>query len=171
MHQGNGNAKLFEGNDKVQTFSMHCQANYFSKKEKSDLDVELPVECDDETYLSTLHYWLRQIEQHKFEEVEEEENAWQISNTSKRKQFDLVFFQSGVDIHHEDRLGRLSVTASGISRRNSLVFDFANRMECPLVVSMGGGYPRGDNWSPIIDAHAGVYWEAHQYLSKLNDKQ
>ena len=166
MHQGNGNAKIFEGNDNVQTFSIHCSANYFSKKENSDLDIELPVGCDDETYLSTLRYWLRRIEEHDFDATGEDKQE-ELDSSSKRKQFDLIFFQSGVDIHEKDRLGRLSVSAAGISRRNSLVFEFSHKMKCPLVISMGGGYPKGDDWTPIIDAHAGVYWEAHQFLSKF----
>ena len=70
-----------------------------------------------------------------------------------------------VDIHQEDRLGRLSVSAKGLSQRNALVFDFAHRMESPLVICMGGGYPRGKDWTPIIEAHTAVYWEAHQYLA------
>ncbi|KAL7535589.1 hypothetical protein ACHAWF_005210 [Thalassiosira exigua] len=158
VHQGNGNAALFRGNAKVQTFSMHCSANYFSEKEKSDLDVELPVGCDDETYLSTLRYWLRRIEQHNFEAGK--------SGASAGKQFDLIFFQSGVDIHQKDRLGRLSITPNGISRRNFAVYDFAHRMQSPLVICMGGGYPKSDDWASIIEAHAGVYWDAHQFLSK-----
>lgn len=166
VHQGNGNAALFAGNDKVQTFSMHCSANYFSKKEQSDLDVELPVGCDDETYLSTLRYWLKRIEQHQFEDSQDYTGQKNDSDTNKRKQFDLIFYQSGVDIHQNDRLGRLSVTAGGISQRNALIFDFATtRMETPLVISMGGGYPKGEDWTPIIDAHTSVYWEAHQYLA------
>jgi len=68
VHQGNGNAALFNGQAKVQTFSLHCSANYFSKKELSDLDVELPPHVTDETYLSTLRHWLTQIEQHSFDE-------------------------------------------------------------------------------------------------------
>lgn len=163
VHQGNGNAVLFQGEARVQTFSMHCSANFFSKKEESDLDVELPIECGDETYLSTLQYWLKRIEQHNFDDPES--TGQRKDSNINTKQFDFIFFQSGVDIHHEDRLGRLSVTADGISRRNGLVFDFADRMQCPLVITMGGGYPRGKDWSPIIDAHAGVYWEAHQYLA------
>lgn len=155
LYAGNGNAALFEKDDRVQTFSMHCSGNYFSKKETSDLDVELPIGCGDETYLSTLQYWLKRIEKHQFDDT----------CTGKRKQFDMIFYQSGVDIHHDDRLGRLSVTSAGISSRNAMVFDFAHRMECPLVISMGGGYPKGENWSAIIDAHAGVYTEAYQYLS------
>jgi len=166
VHQGNGNAALFENEDRVQTFSMHCSGNYFSKKEASDLDVELPIGCDDGTYLSTLQHWLKRIEQHQFDgeslDVEQDDSY----GSGKRKQFDLIFFQSGVDIHRADRLGRLDITQAGISKRNKIVFDFAHRMECPLVISMGGGYPNSGGWKPIIDAHAGVYWEAHQYLSK-----
>ncbi len=167
IYSGNGNAALFENNTRVQTFSMQCSANYFSKKEVSDLDVELPIGCNDETYLSTLKYWLKRIENHDFDPdgTDAEQNEDETSN-NQQKQFDLIFFQSGVDIHENDRLGRLAVTQAGISTRNSIVFDFANRMECPLVITMGGGYPKSDNWKSIIDAHASVYWEAHQYLSE-----
>ncbi|KAL3808718.1 LOW QUALITY PROTEIN: hypothetical protein ACHAXA_003797 [Cyclostephanos tholiformis] len=162
VHQGNGNAALFDKDDRVQTFSMHCIGNYFSKKEKSDLDVELPIGCDDETYLSTLRYWLKRIDQHRFDEsFDAEQNC--------ERNFDFIFFQSGVDIHKDDRLGRLHITADGISKRNAIVFDFAHRMKCPLVICMGGGYPKDDDWSPIIDSHVGVYWEAHRYLSTILD--
>lgn len=156
VHQGNGNAKLFQGNDRVQTFSVHCRSNYFSKKESSDLDVELPPGCTDETYLSTLSHWLRRIEQHPFDD----------SDLIDQKPFDFIFYQAGVDIHKDDRLGRLSITQEGISRRNKMVYEFAHRMKCPLTICMGGGYPK-DDWSPIIGAHTSVYVEAHQYLSSL----
>ena len=90
VHQGNGNAALFNGQASVQTFSMHCSSNYFSKKEQSDLDVELPAGSCDETYLSTLNHWLKQIEQHSFDEETIHDDA-----SAERKQFDLIFFQSG----------------------------------------------------------------------------
>ena len=157
VHQGNGNAALFQHNDKVKTFSMHCVGNYFSRRERSDLDVELPDGCDDETYLSTLSYWLRRIENHNFDKDEGRE--------IRRKQFDIIFYQAGVDIHHADRLGKMSVTQEGISRRNSLVFEFARKMDSPLVISMGGGYPKGNDWTPILEAHTNVYWEAYRFLS------
>ncbi|KAL3785829.1 hypothetical protein HJC23_012384 [Cyclotella cryptica] len=160
VHQGNGNAALFRENDRVKTFSMHCVANYFSEKQHSDLDVEMPAGCDDETYLSTLRHWLRRIEEHNYDNDED---------TSKRK-FDVIFYQAGVDIHHADRLGKLSITSKGITRRNSLVFEFANRMGSPLIICMGGGYPKGDDWTPILEAHTGVYWEAHQFLSSVRNK-
>ena len=159
VHQGNGNAAIFQGNDKVKTFSVHCRSNYFSKKEESDLDIELPAGCTDDTYLSTLKHWLRRIEEHPFDDNNEQGRQGQ-------KPFDFIFYQAGVDIHKDDRLGRLSISQEGISKRNHLVFDFAIRMRAPLVICMGGGYPR-DDWAPILNAHAGVYIEAHQYLSSV----
>jgi len=152
VHQGNGNAALFAENKHVKTFSIHCKGNYFSKKEVGDLDIELPIGCGDEGYLSTLKYWLNQIEEHTFDD-----------NVEGRKQFDYIFFQAGVDIHTEDRLGRLSVSPEGISKRNEIVFDFANRLKAPLCITMGGGYPNKD-WAPILEAHSGVYIQAHKYL-------
>ena len=142
---------------------MHCSGNYFSKKEASDLDVELPIDCNDETYLSTLRYWLKRIEQHDFD-------ATIGSNTNPpneaRRNFDMIFFQAGVDIHEDDRLGRLCITSAGISQRNYIVFDFAHRMKCPLVITMGGGYPNnGNEGSSIIDAHTQVYCDAYQFLT------
>lgn len=145
VHQGNGNAVLFQDREDVVTFSMHCDANYFSQKEESDLDVELPVNCSDETYLMTLRHWLKQIGE-------------------QAGDFDLVFFQAGVDGLTEDRLGRMSLTSDGMKRRNEVVFDFAREYKLPLVLTMGGGYPRSD-WTPIIEAHANVYFQAQQYLA------
>mmetsp|Transcript_2046 Transcript_2046/g.5392 ORF Transcript_2046/g.5392 Transcript_2046/m.5392 type:complete len:460 (-) Transcript_2046:338-1717(-) len=150
VHQGNGNAVLFDGRDDVVTFSMHCEANYFSDKQKSDVDVELPAGCTDETYLPTLRHWLNLIE-------------------SEGGVYDLVFFQAGVDVLDHDRLGRMELSGRGVKRRNELVFDFARRKGVPLVITMGGGYPR-DDWTPILDAHANVYLQAHQFLSDFRRK-
>ena len=47
VHQGNGTASLFEGNENVFTFSIHGKNNYPFRKEKSDLDVELPDGTED----------------------------------------------------------------------------------------------------------------------------
>jgi acetoin utilization deacetylase AcuC-like enzyme len=146
VHQGNGNAVLFQGRTDVMTFSMHCEANYFSPREKSDLDIELPVNCTDETYLVILRHWLKQID-------------------AQGGDFDLVFFQSGVDVLKEDRLGRMNLTSNGVKRRNELVFDFVRARNLPLVITMGGGYPARDDWQPILEAHANVYFQAHQYLA------
>ncbi|KAL3944413.1 MAG: hypothetical protein SGBAC_001491 [Bacillariaceae sp.] len=152
VHQGNGNAVLFEKNPNVVTFSVHCVGNYFSEKQDSDLDIELPIDCNDQTYLMTLNHWLNQI--HK-------------ENEKTDNKFDLIFFQAGVDVLEADRLGRMSLSQEAVSRRNDLMYNFAQKMNVPLVICMGGGYPRTDDWTPIIEAHANVYFQAHQFLSKI----
>jgi acetoin utilization deacetylase AcuC-like enzyme len=141
------NAVLFQGRPEVVTFSIHCEANYFSGKEKSDLDIEMPAGCNDGTYLLTLNHWLNRI-------------------PKEGGPFDLIFFQAGVDVLEDDRLGRMSLSADGVKRRNELVYDFARKQNVPLVICMGGGYPR-DDWTPIIHAHANVYFGAYQYLARL----
>ena len=139
---GNGNAVLFKDNDRVFTFSMHCKDNYFSKVEVSDIDVELPSGCSDETYLSTLSYWLPIL--------------WDGVKP------DLVFYQAGVDILQSDRLGKLNVTNDGCSRRNRIVYDFLRRHGIKGVVTMGGGYPRNldlshSDFQNVVNAHIDVY--------------
>ena len=152
VHQGNGNAVLFQGQPAVSTFSVHCAGNFFSEKQESDLDIELPIGCTDQTYLVTLKHWLQRIEK---------EGA----------KFDLVFFQSGVDILEDDRLGRMEVSQEGVARRNQLVYEFVNRLSIPLVICMGGGYPRTDDWTPIIEAHCSVYVQACQFLANQTHPQ
>jgi len=144
VHQGNGSAKLFQNNPKVYTFSMHCAQNIFSKEEKSDLDVALPPECGDQAYLSTLSHWLGVFSKHT-------------------EKFDFIFFQAGVDVIKEDRLGKLSLSAGAVQKRNKLVFEFARRTKRPLCISMGGGYPKKD-WEPILEAHTNVYHDAYKFL-------
>eukprot|EP00850_Spirogloea_muscicola_P002086 SM000008S22175 [mRNA] locus=s8:259330:261466:+ [translate_table: standard] len=59
VHQGNGTAKNFEGDDRVITFSMHGANNYPWRTEmSSDYDVELSDNTDDDMYLKLLLHWL-----------------------------------------------------------------------------------------------------------------
>jgi acetoin utilization deacetylase AcuC-like enzyme len=153
VHQGNGNAVLFQDREDVLTFSMHCKTNYFSKKQSSDLDIELPPDCNDVTYLTTLNHWLKTIDK-------------------EGGNFDLIFYQAGVDILEDDRLGNMSISQQGISKRNEMIFNFANKRATPLVITMGGGYPKRDgHWNTIIDAHTNVYTEAHKFLRLLRSEQ
>jgi acetoin utilization deacetylase AcuC-like enzyme len=119
VHQGNGNAVLFAQEPRVFTFSMHCRENYFSRKEHSNVDVELEPGTGDEEYMEQLQLWLPKL----FDTVKP----------------DLVFYQAGVDIFEGDRLGKLKVTREGLQRRNAAVYQevMARNMKC--VVTMGGG--------------------------------
>jgi acetoin utilization deacetylase AcuC-like enzyme len=163
VHQGNGNAVLFQQQEHVFTFSMHCSGNYFSEKQNSDLDIELPIGCNDSTYLMTLNHWLKQFQQQH-----------------ESRKFDLIFFQAGVDPLSADRLGRMDLSSDGLRRRNELVYQFAYNLQVPLVICMGGGYPKqiskgdvgskSDGWEEIIDAHANVYVQAYQFLDERSAK-
>lgn len=161
---------MFQNKPNVFTFSIHCEGNYFSKKENSDLDIELPIGCNDQTYLMTLHHWLNRIyketttttEQQQQQQQEGEEEG----NNNDNNKFDLIFFQAGVDVLDDDRLGRMELSQKAVQRRNEFVYQFARKMNVPLVICMGGGYPKKtDDWTPIIQAHTNVYYQAYQFLT------
>lgn len=141
VHQGNGNAKLFEKRPEVFTFSMHCRANIFSLKQTSDVDVDVEEGCGDEEYNAKLAGWMPFL----FDIVQPQ----------------LVFFQAGVDVFEGDRLGRLALTRKGIQRRNAIVLEAAKAAGVPLVLTMGGGYPRGDLADPTLEAYQAVL-ECHK---------
>ena len=61
VHQGNGNALIFQDDPAVFTFSMHGKDNYPLKKEQSDWDIALLTGTDDSTYLSILEDALPQL--------------------------------------------------------------------------------------------------------------
>ena len=100
VHQGNGSADIFQDNRNVFTFSMHSKSNYPAKKSISDLDVELEDNMEDEQYIKLLKFYLNQLN---------EEN------------FDYVFYIAGVDIHFNDRLGKLKISDLGIKKEMRLL--------------------------------------------------
>jgi len=56
--------------------------------------------------------------------------------------FDLVFFQAGVDGLESDALGLLTLSREGMRERNKKVFDWRRKIDRPLLVFMGGGYAK-----------------------------
>ena len=119
VHQGNGNAALFHDESRVFTFSMHCKENYFSKKEQSNLDVEIESKSGDKEYLDKLNLWLPLL----LDTVQPE----------------LVFYQAGVDIYQYDRLGKLNITRQGLLDRNIAIYKEIMKRNLKCVVTMGGG--------------------------------
>ncbi|HEX2607742.1 MAG TPA: histone deacetylase [Flavisolibacter sp.] len=135
VHQGNGTAKLFENKDSVFTFSMHGRNNYPFRKEKSDLDIELPDGISDEDYLQLLKEALPGL--------------------IDKVQPGIVFYLSGVDILETDRFGKLNVTMEGCRRRDAFVFQTLRQQQLPCVVAMGGGY--SPDIRDIVAAHCHTY--------------
>ncbi|MGM0550281.1 MAG: histone deacetylase family protein [Bacteroidota bacterium] len=140
VHQGNGTASIFASDSRVFTFSMHCQKNYPLRKEKSDLDIPLDWYTEDATYLQTLETYLPPI-------------------INKVKP-DIIFYQSGVDILFNDKLGKLSVSVEGVKERDYRVLSLAQKHEIPLIASMGGGY--SERMRDIVEAHCNTFRVAAQ---------
>ena len=124
VHQGNGSADIFQDNRNVFTFSMHSKSNYPAKKSISDLDVELEDNMEDEQYIKLLKFYLNQLN---------EEN------------FDYVFYIAGVDIHFNDRLGKLKISDEGIRKRDEIVTENFFSKGVPLCGVLGGGYNKDFN--------------------------
>ena len=65
---------------------------------------------------------------------------------------DLVFYVAGVDVAAGDRLGRLSISRSGLVDREEIVLGAAIRNGLPLVTVLGGGY--AENAEATAELHA-----------------
>lgn len=120
VHQGNGTASIFRGDDSVFTLSLHGARNFPFRKEAGDLDVDLPDGCRDEEYLAALDAALAQL--------------------ARRFEPGLIIYLAGADPHEGDRLGRLKLTWDGLARRDRAVFEWAWRRRLPLAFTMAGGY-------------------------------
>lgn len=120
VHQGDGTAEILAGTPSVFTFSMHAEKNYPVRKVASNLDIGLPDGTGDDAYMETL--------------------TDALANLSRRGGWDIVFYNAGVDPHHEDRLGRLSLSGDGLRRREHLVIEHFRNAGVPLCGVIGGGY-------------------------------
>jgi acetoin utilization deacetylase AcuC-like enzyme len=138
VHQGDGTAAIFEGDESVFTFSMHGAKNFPFRKQRSSLDVELEDGCGDADYLAALERHLPAV--------------------LERARADLVFFQAGVDPLADDVLGRLDLSLEGLRMRDRLVCAAVRDRGLPLVLTLGGGYAKPIDLS--VDAHAGTWREA-----------
>lgn len=135
VHQGNGTAEIFTGNDAVFTFSMHGKTNYPFKKEVSDLDIALHDNIGDNEYLFILRDILPKL-------IDEQKP-------------DFIFYLSGVDILASDKLGKLGCSINGCKERDEFVLSLCRKLEIPVQCSMGGGY--SPDIKAIIEAHANTY--------------
>jgi acetoin utilization deacetylase AcuC-like enzyme len=120
VHQGNGTAAIFAGDDSVFTLSLHGDRNFPFRKVAGDLDVGLPDGAGDADYLDALDLAMVELD--------------------SRFRPDAVFYLAGADPHEGDRLGRLKLTYDGLMARDRRVFEWAWRRRLPLALSMGGGY-------------------------------
>ena len=119
---------------------MHSKSNYPAKKSISDLDVELEDDLEDDAYLKTLKFYI---------------------NTLNNENFDFVFYIAGVDIHFNDRLGKLKISDEGIKERDGLVTNNFFSKGVPLCGVLGGGYNK--DFKKLVELHSYL----HQSCAKL----
>jgi len=123
VHQGDGTASIFAGDESVFTLSLHGEKNFPFRKAASDLDVALPDGCGDGDYLAALDAALAAV--------------WR---EHAARPFGLAFYLAGADPHEGDRLGRLKLSAAGLLERDRRVFAALRQHRVPVALSMAGGY-------------------------------
>ena len=141
VHQGNGNSEIFKNDRNVFTFSMHCKSNFPAKKSISDLDVELEDNLEDKIYHKIL-----------------KEN---LINLNKYN-FDFVFYIAGVDVHYQDKLGKLNLTDEGIFKRDQMVIENFFSRKTPLCGVLGGGYNK--DFNKLVELHAMLHRNCKNFL-------
>jgi histone deacetylase 11 len=125
VHQGNGTIACLPDDETTFTFSMHQGAIYPIPKEKGDLDVELQAGMNDDQYLKILAKHLPAV----FDQA----NA------------DICFIVGGCDTLAGDPLASLSMTPTGIVRRDQMIVDECVKRSLPVVLTLSGGYSK-DAW-------------------------
>ena len=120
VHQGNGTAAIFAGDETVFTISLHQFNNYPTEKPPSNIDVNLRDGVGDEEYLETL------------------QEAYVPAVLQFRP--DLILNVAGADPFMEDQLGGLLLTKEGLMRRDRVVFETARKLSIPVATVLAGGY-------------------------------
>jgi len=141
VHQGNGTAHILGRDPSVFTCSLHGARNFPFDKAQSHLDIELPDETGDASYLAALDQALTQA--------------------IAAGPYDLCIYLAGADPYMDDRLGRLSLTKAGLLARDRQVLETFRKRHIPVVLAMAGGYAR-----PIedtVDIHAATIRLAKQF--------
>ena len=131
VHQGDGTAAIFAGDDSVFTCSMHGRANFPFRKSASDLDIELDDGTADAPYLAALRVAL--------------------PRALDRAHPDLVIYLAGADPFEGDRLGRLSLSKAGLEARDRYVLDTLRDQGLPVAIAMAGGYAK--DIADVVDIH------------------
>jgi acetoin utilization deacetylase AcuC-like enzyme len=130
VHQGDGTATIFAGDEETFTFSIHGANNYPLFKAQSTLDVELPDGASDDQYLDSLAVHLPRVFAHEPE---------------------IIFYLAGADPFVGDKLGRLGLSIEGLRERDAFVLRECYEREMPIVTVMSGGY--GKDINDTIEIH------------------
>jgi len=137
VHQGDGTAFIFAADPRVRTVSLHARRNFPARKAQSDLDVGLDDGLEDAAYRAALEATLEQA----------------LDGPAP----DLIFYNAGVDVHRDDRLGRLAVSDAGLRARDRIALSRLTAA-APVAAVLGGGY--ADDPATVAARHAVLFEEA-----------
>ncbi len=141
LHQGNGTAGAFAGDDAIATYSIHQEDLYPVPKARSTRDVGLPGGSGDRPYLEALRETLPEfLTAHPAE---------------------LLLYVAGADPYEEDRLGDLRLTRDGLRRRDAFVLAEAARRGLAVAAVLAGGYP------PRVDDVVAIHFDLWQALRRF----
>jgi acetoin utilization deacetylase AcuC-like enzyme len=135
VHQGDGTIDICKNNPDIFTCSIHGGQYIGPKRMFGSLDVVLPDGTEDAQYLSKLKDALNFI--------------------SNNFLPDIVIYDAGVDVHLNDKLGRLNITSDGIIARDQLILAFFQKRDIPVATVIGGGY--SINRTELINRHMLVF--------------
>jgi acetoin utilization deacetylase AcuC-like enzyme len=131
VHQGNGTAAILQKDAAVFTFSIHGKNNFPYRKEKSDLDIALPDDSDDQVYLDSLQKGIKA--------------------SLKKAHAEAVIYLAGADPYKHDRFGRLDLSKDGLADRDRMVLQHCHDTGMPVAITMAGGY--APNIQDTVDIH------------------
>lgn len=149
VHQGDGTVAFFHDRTDIIPVSWHCEENYPSVKQTKGINIAIPKGADDEAYLSILQKTLPAL--------------------LAEHQPDFIFYDAGVDVHKDDRLGYVNLTDSGVLARDRYMIGTCIDQGLPVACVIGGGYDRQEEqvaWRhSLLHQAANQVWEGSRLPS------
>ena len=83
-------------------------------------------------------------------------------NELNQENFDFIFYIAGVDIHFNDRLGKLKISDEGIKLRDELVVENFSSRRIPFCGVLGGGYNK--DFNKLVELHSMLHQSCAKYI-------
>ncbi|MGD1927032.1 MAG: histone deacetylase [Paracoccaceae bacterium] len=142
VHQGDGTARIFASDPDVVTFSIHAAKNFPLQKSESTIDITLQDGVGGQAYLDVFEHALMEL----------------LERVHPR----LAFYNAGVDVHAEDRLGRLALDDADLRARDRMVLSALRQRSIAVVGVLGGGYHPDP--TRLAGLHAIMFEEAASFV-------
>ncbi|WP_236037207.1 histone deacetylase family protein [Marinomonas vulgaris] len=149
VHQGDGTVAFFRDRANIIPVSWHCEENYPQVKQTGGINIAIPKGTNDEEYLAILTDTLPKI--------------------LKSHQPDFIFYDAGVDVHQDDRLGYVNLTDAGVLARDKYVIETCIALNLPTACVIGGGYDRQED--KVAWRHSLLHQAANQVWQAVNSTE